>query len=346
MPPPGPVLVYAPNHIGDTVMAVAAVRQLARTVGRDLWIVAHPLVAPIWRRLHSKDRVLVACKGLGGTWGLARALRRHRIRRAYVLAGSTRAALIPWLAGIPQRVGYDQDLKRYFLTELPPLPGEGKNHKSLDYYALIHGADSLAPLAGKKPVSQMRLASKLMIDFAGHGDAKTPIGSYRIALIPGAARGPAKRWPVGHFTELASMILGASPLAQIDVLGAKDDQPLGAAIRAGNDDHAERITDRTGKTSIEDWLDALAGSELIICNDSGGMHVADGFGRPLIALFGTTDPAKTGPSSPESVAMQKSHFASEEVAKESKESQKALAAISPEEVFRQVVKMLDWLKLS
>lgn len=327
-------------------MAVAAVRQLAAAVGRDLWIVAHPLVAPIWRRLHSEDRVIAARKGLGGSWGLARALRRHRIGRAYVLAGSTRAALIPWLAGIPKRAGYDQDLKRYFLNELPPLPGDGQNHKSLDYYALIHGAESLAPLAGKKPVSQMRLPSQLTTSFGSNSNADVSTKAHHIALIPGAARGPAKRWPVAHFTQLAGAILKASPLAQIEVLGAKDDQPLGVAIRAGNKEHADRIADRTGKTSIEQWLDAIAASELIVCNDSGGMHVADGLGRPLIALFGTTDPVKTGPSSPNSVAMQKSHFASEQVTRDSKESQKALAAISPEEVFRQCVKMLDWLKLS
>lgn len=326
-------------------MAVAAVRPLAAKAGPNLWIVAHPLVAPIWRRLHREDRVLTASKGLGGTWQLAKALRHHKIERAYVLAGSTRAALVPWLAAIPKRVGYDLDLKRYFLTDMPPLPGKGRHHKSLDYYALIHGEATLGQVGGDKPDHLKRLPAELSETF--HHD--TPAQGltqkrYHIALIPGAARGPAKRWPVQHFTALAAMLLAASPKTRIEILGAKDDQPLGAAIRGGNSLNENRLEDRCGQTSIPEWLDALATSELIICNDSGGMHVADGFGRPLIALFGTTDPSKTGPASPRSIAMQKSHFASEAISRDSKESQKALAAITPSEVFRQCEKMLDWLR--
>lgn len=334
-------------------MAVAAVRKLAAAAPNGLWIIAHPLVAPIWRRLHRADRVITAQKGLAGTWQVARALRKLRIGQAYVLAGSTRAAMIPWLAGIPKRAGYDQDLKRYFLTAQPPLPGEGLLHKSLDYYALIHGSDALAALG--VPDRHKRLPSQLSVPFSQPATAQSGEQARdesrggeeqgnTIALIPGAARGPAKRWPVEHFTALAGLLLAASEHSRIEVLGAKDDQPLGAAIYAGNKAHGGRIVDRTGQTSIEAWLDAIAASTLVICNDSGGMHVADGFGRPLIALFGTTDPSKTGPSSPQSVAMQKSHFAHEEVARDSKESQQALAAITPSEVFRQCEKMLPWLR--
>lgn len=332
-------------------MAVAAVRQLAADIGMGLWIVAGGLVAPIWRRLHHPDRVLVAQKGVKGSLKLAGQLRQLNIEKAFVLPGSTRAALLPWLARIPRRVGYDEDLKRYLLTEVPEWPNDGDWHKSLDYFALIHGIDAVGDRLERMPVERLRLPSELAKPFASKGqpdrqspvaDAPMAVVKERIAIIPGAARGPAKRWPTEHFSELARRLLEADERLTISVLGAAADKPLGAAICGQNADFGERIADRTGQTTIDQWLDAIATSGLVVCNDSGGMHVADGYGRPLIALFGTTDPAKTGPSSPASVAMQKSHFASEKISRDSKESQRALAAITPDEVYRQSLKMLEW----
>lgn len=348
-----PTLVYTPNHIGDTVMAVSAVRRLAESDSEALWLIANPLVAPIWRRLHRPDRVLLASKSWGEQWQLIRRLREIRPGRAYILPGATRAALIAAAAGIPVRRGYDGDLKRYFLSDVPELPGEGDWHKSLDYYALIHGPDAVMPLLGNTPPERGRLWSQLAEPFARRGDDSQPHPqpspqpdpqSHTIALIPGAARGPAKRWPIGNFAEVAGRLLEASPKTRIEVLGSGDDRPLGQFIRDKNVKFHDRIEDRTGQTSIDAWLSAIAASGLVLCNDSGGMHVADGFGRPLVAVFGTTDPTKTGPASPESIVIQKSHFAtSEKIARDSKEGQRALAAISADEVFRQCVKMLDWL---
>lgn len=326
-------------------MAVAAVRALAQRIDRQLWIVAHPLVAPIWRRLHHADRVLSVQKSLSGTWRLAQQLRKAGIKQAYVLPGSTRAALVTRLAGISRRTGYDGDFKRYFLNDMPPLPGEGQWHKSLDYYALIHGEEAIADLIERSPAERLRLPSLLHTPFHNKPAPAAPaVDLRRIALIPGAARGPAKRWPTAHFGELAQRLLSASAEANITILGAPDDRPFGAQIAACAAEHQNRLDDRTGQTSIEQWLDAIASSALVVCNDSGGMHVADGFGRPLVALFGTTDPSKTGPASASSVAMQKSHFASEKISRDSKESQRALSAITADEVYRQCVKMLEWLR--
>ena len=112
-----------------------------------------------------------------------------------------------------------------------------------------------------------------------------------IALQPGA-RWPNKRWPVQNFAELVRLLAEKFPGARFAILGNNDDKPLGEAIS-----HAEpaRCLNLCGRISLPEMVEWLRLSELMITNDTGPMHVAAALGKPLIALFGPTEPRRTGP---------------------------------------------------
>jgi lipopolysaccharide heptosyltransferase II len=122
--------------------------------------------------------------------------------------------------------------------------------------------------------------------------SKWPIGNARwIAIQPGA-RWLHKRWPVEFFAELVQLLARKFSDAHFAVLGGEEDKPLGEIIsRAGPD----RCFNLCGQTSLLETIEWLRLCEMMITNDTGPMHVAAALGKPLIALFGPTEPRRTGP---------------------------------------------------
>jgi len=116
-------------------------------------------------------------------------------------------------------------------------------------------------------------------------------GARWIALQPGA-RWPNKRWPLEHFAELMRLVGAQFGDARFLVLGAGDDKPLGARLRSFA---PERCLDLTGQTSLPEMVEWLRLCELMVTNDTGPMHVAAALGKPVVAVFGPTEPRRTGP---------------------------------------------------
>ena len=124
--------------------------------------------------------------------------------------------------------------------------------------------------------------------FTSHSALRTP---KLITLQPGA-RWQTKRWPVEYFTELVRLLLKKFPDARFAILGAAGDRPLGEIIsRAG----PESCLNLCGETSLTEMVEWLRFCDLMITNDTGPMHAAAALGKPLVALFGPTEPRRTGP---------------------------------------------------
>ena len=122
--------------------------------------------------------------------------------------------------------------------------------------------------------------------------SKWQIGSARwIAIQPGA-RWPNKRWPVEFFAELVRRLSQKFSDARFAILGDNEDKPLGEIISRIE---PERCLNLCGQTSLPEMVEWLRLSELMITNDTGPMHVAAALGKPLVALFGPTEPRRTGP---------------------------------------------------
>ncbi len=120
-----------------------------------------------------------------------------------------------------------------------------------------------------------------------------------MGLSPGAAYGPAKRWPPERFAAVAANLqeeLGA----RIVLLGGPEDREVAAQVK----EHLRHpVLDLVGQTELRQALGVLSLLQLLITNDSGLMHGAAALGVPLIALFGSTDPEATGPFTPKATVL-------------------------------------------
>jgi lipopolysaccharide heptosyltransferase II len=112
-----------------------------------------------------------------------------------------------------------------------------------------------------------------------------------ITIQPGA-RWENKRWPIKKFSELVSLLAKRFPDARFAILGSGEDKPLGEIIS-----HAtpSRCLNLCGATSLPEMIEWIRLCELMVTNDTGPMHAAAALGKPLVALFGPTEPRRTGP---------------------------------------------------
>ena len=112
-----------------------------------------------------------------------------------------------------------------------------------------------------------------------------------IAIQPGA-RWSNKRWPVEYFARLVRLLAGQFPEVRFAILGGAEDKPLGGIVA---DADPERCFNLCGQTSLPEMVEWVRRCDLMITNDTGPMHVAAALGKPLVALFGPTEPRRTGP---------------------------------------------------
>jgi heptosyltransferase-2 len=114
-----------------------------------------------------------------------------------------------------------------------------------------------------------------------------------IAFAPGAEFGNAKRWPSTHFARLAASLLHSYPDAQIVLLGSPKDSLVCDEIQA----MCPSVHHLAGKTTLNQAIALIAASSAIVSNDSGLLHIASALNRPVIALYGPTDPDHAPPFS-------------------------------------------------
>ncbi|MET3135012.1 heptosyltransferase-2 [Oxalobacteraceae bacterium GrIS 1.11] len=289
-------LVISPNWIGDAVMAQPLLRLLrARHPEHAIEVLAPPGVAPVWRQMAEVDEVLETpfrhgALQLRQRWRYARLLRRRGYAQAYVLPNTLKFALIPWLAGIARRIGYKGE-SRYGLINVmhhddaPPRP-------MVAFYAALAGAPG-APLV-------VGLARPALVVDAAQIDAacaRLELAQSRalIALAPGAEFGAAKRWPAAHFAQLAQAALARDPDTQIVLLGSPKDWEVcnDIAARVG----AAGVVNLAGGTSLAEAIALIGRAEAVVSNDSGLLHIASALNRPVIGLYGPTDPDHAPPFS-------------------------------------------------
>lgn len=287
-------LVIAPSWIGDTVMAQPLFARLhTRYPGLVLDALAPRWVAPVLARMPEIGEVLDnpfahGELALKARWALGRQLAARHYDAAWVLPNSIKSALVPWMAGIPRRVGFVGE-SRYGLIN--------RRHR-LDKAALPLMVERFAQLAEApgaalpRPIPHPRLQStpeQQAATLAATGLARP---QRLVAFCPGAEYGPAKRWPAAHFAALARTLKQRGH--SVWLFGSPKDKAVGDEIVALS---GRACTNLCGTTRLDQAIDLLALAEVVVCNDSGLMHVAAAVGRPLVALYGSSSPGFTPPLS-------------------------------------------------
>jgi heptosyltransferase I len=121
---------------------------------------------------------------------------------------------------------------------------------------------------------------------------KWPAENSRWLTLQPGARWENKRWPAENFAEFVRQIAAKFSDVRFAILGSGDDQPLGEIISRAA---PARCLNLCGETSLPEMVEWVRRCELMITNDTGPMHAAAAFGKPLVALFGPTEPRRTGP---------------------------------------------------
>lgn len=280
-------LVIAPQWIGDAVMSEPLLARLAAR-GEELSVAALPWVAPVYRAMPQVREVIELPFAHGRLdWAARRriaATLRGRFDAAYVLPNSIKAALIPWFAGIPKRIGYRGEGRWGLLNRR--LPNPAGRPPMVAFYAALAGQ---ALRGDERP----QLAFEPRIVSGAARSAGVEPGGYW-AFAPGAEYGPAKCWPAAHYAALARQLHESDGLPVL-LLGSGKEAALAREIADAAPGACRVIA---GETSLLDAMALIAGARGLVSNDSGLMHVAAAFGLPQVAVFGSTSPEHTPPLNP------------------------------------------------
>jgi len=286
-------LVAGPAWVGDMVMA----QSLFLTLRRQYPDALIDVLAPQWSlpllermpEVHQGISLPVAHGELAlrKRWQLGRRLRRAGYTHAIVLPRSAKAALVPFLARIPVRTGYRGEMRYGLLNDLRPLDKTALTQTVQRQVAL--GLPRTAFLPPPIPSPRLRIdpqnRERLFTSLALDPEPSA------VALLPGAAYGPAKQWPLEHWQELARRLTARGH--RIRIFGSEAERSLGEVIAEAG----PAVTNLAGRTTLTDTVDLLSACHAAISNDSGLLHVACAVGIPVVGIYGSSTPDYTPPLS-------------------------------------------------
>src|ERR1700761_4139517 len=281
-----PVLVIPYMWIGDFVRGHTVTRVLReRWPNRPVDVLTTPLCAPLVDYMPGVRAGIVSDLprsrlALAKQWRLAAQLKARDYGTALVLPGTWKSAILPTLAGIPERIGFFGEGRFGLLNQM--RWGENKLPRFIDKNAALASPYG-APLPPEWPVPQLRVPRGeaerwRQANGLGTGPA--------VALAPGSV-GASKRWT--YYPEAAKLL--AAQGLDVWVLGGPGEKAQAAEIAASG---GAKVRDLTG-TDLRNAVFAMAAASLAICNDSGLMHIAAALDTPTMGIFGPTSPYHWAP---------------------------------------------------
>jgi lipopolysaccharide heptosyltransferase I len=285
------ILIIKPSALGDVIQVTCmlpVIKQhnpgvkiswLIFEHNKDI-VANHPLIDEIlvWRRRGSSLRDL---------WDLIKKLRNRKFDAVIDVQGLLRSAVIAWLTGCKRRIGFKnaREMAPWFYTEKYDVPTR-KMHAVDGYLKLCEalGMPKLNEINFPLPIQQHHQEKITAL----LGTQQKPV----IIICP-TARWQTKCWPASYFAALADKLKNKYH-GTIIFIGAPNEQEK---IKHVIDFMQEDAVDLTGKLNLMEVAALLEQSNLYIGNDSGLMHMAAATKTPLVAIFGPTDPKRTGPYS-------------------------------------------------
>lgn len=363
---PRKILIRSTNWIGDAVMTTPAVHTIRRNFpDARITLLAVPWVADVFRSSPDVDFIMEYDKKalypgkICGVFKLASDLRRERFDMAILLQNAFEAAFLVWMAGIPVRAGYKRDGRGLLLTHGVKITPEIRSRHQVYYYQMLLERLGLTPGpdALRIPLStdlsdwaEQQIAAMLSQQPFGR-TAQRNVESQKakrtvpiIGFNPGAAYGPAKRWPAEKFSRLADLLVEhyGEGGCLILVFGTKADSETARYIQGYSNQSAAHLVDMTARTTLCQAMALIQRCNAFVTNDSGLMHVAAGLATPLVAIFGSTDHIATGPFSDNAVILRKEMACSPCLQSRCPQGHlRCLEDISAQEVLLELVKIVE-----
>ena len=295
------VVVRGTNWVGDSVMTVPALRALRRVLpDTHITLAIRPGARGIFSEADFIDDVLVYDrKGALSVIPQIREWRRRTFDLAVLFQNAFEAALIPFLAGVPVRLGYATESRHALLTHPLALPDWRSSRHEVFYYlyvvtALEQMLFGTSSICEADPDWSIQVSEKRKVEatelLRAHGVQE---GELVVALCPGSINSRAKRWPAEAYASLADRLIETN--RQVLLIGSKDEVDVSQDVTSRMR-HSPVVL--TGKTSLDQITAVLSAVDLIVTNDTGPAHIGAALGRPTIVIFGPTNPLTTRPFSP------------------------------------------------
>ncbi len=274
------ILVVKLSSLGDLAHALPAVRALQTRTGAVVDWVTQPEYASLVAGCRDVDRVISFPRRnvARGFWSFWRELRRERYDAIVDLQGLLKSALVTRLARGKRRYGpaWAREGAARWYNEQPAKTAGPRGHATAEMLAVVH----LVAPGTEVPEAALNFA-----ETPGDGSPGP-----HVAFAP-FSRWATKNWPVEKFAELGQRMIREMG-CRIDVVGGASDAAAGESLAR---QIGEGCRNLCGKTDLPGLCGGLKGKDLLVGVDSGPLHWADALGVPLVAIYGATDPARTGP---------------------------------------------------
>lgn len=289
------LLIIGPSWVGDMILAQSLFRLLrAERPQVQIDVAAPAWTLPLLERMPEVRRGIAlpfrhGKLDLAARLRIGRSLRGEHYSQAILLTNSLKSAILPWAAGIPRRTGFLGELRYGLLNDIRPLD-KSQLPRTVDRFCAL-GLPPDADLPTQLPQPQLAASREqglAALARLGVPAPQTPV----LGLCPGAEYGPAKRWPEAHYAAVANWALDQG--WQVWLFGSSKDLPVTQAINALCHN---RCLDLGGRTQLAEAIDLMALASAVVSNDSGLMHLAAALDRPLVAIYGSSDPHHTPPMS-------------------------------------------------
>ncbi len=295
------ILIIGPNWIGDMIMAQCLVFEILKQHPKaqiDLFAPSLCLEATLGMP-QITNRIASPFSSGAFEFKKRREIGKklqNKYHQAYILPNSFKSALIPFFAKIKTRTGFCGEMRfglindiRFLDTDDHPLMIQRYSYLAHPRSKKIEPGEISQPKMRVDKEKAQALAKKYGVD-----QSDKPV----LALCPGAAYGPSKRWPAKYFAKLAELQLNKG--YEIWLLGAKNDIKSCELINKANDGQLKNFA---GKIPLKESIALLSLCDTIVCNDSGLMHISAALGKKVIAIFGSSSPSHTPPLSKDAVVM-------------------------------------------
>ena len=284
--------IFLPNWIGDVVMATPAIRALRKLFGTrgQLIGIMRPYVADVLDGTNWLDERIFYDKQPGRLASREdyRKLRAARLDRIVLLTNSLRTAWMAWRSGARERIGYAGDMRAWLLTS--------RVRRSRSPMSTLDGYLQMAVAAGAVAVSRRLEIATTPADEHAADDVwqslGLPAGGRVVMLNSGGAYGAAKHWPAEYFAELARRIVADGRYSVLVNCGPAE-RPIAQEITARANDPRVVSLARHETLPIGLTKACVRRSKLVVSTDSGPRFFAIAFGKPVVTLFGPTNPAAT-----------------------------------------------------
>lgn len=330
------VVVRGTNWAGDSVMTLPALRALRRVLPEaKITLVVRPSAKGIFAGVDFVDDVLVyERRNAFSVFSQIREWRKRRFDLAVLFQNAFEAALIPFLAGVPSRLGYATESRQALLTHPLPLPDWRSSRHEVFYYLYLVTALEQA-LYGTSSICESEPDASLGISDVRKTEAENLLRAYGVrggepvvVLCPGSVNSRAKRWQAESYAGLADRLIESR--RQVVLIGSPDEMDVTNEVTS-------RMRHRpfvlTGKTSLDEVTAVLSLVDLVVTNDTGPAHIAAALGRPTLVIFGPTNPLTTRPFAPEAEVLRHPPDCAPCMLRDCPIDHRCMTAITVDEVF-------------